>query len=91
METNKGEMMAPRIVTSGGLKMIEGDDKIRAKRCMQNIQIILDQHDCELHPVVTITPMGNQFGFKVIAKPRIGGPNGKNIPGNAKADDGKAP
>ena len=55
---------------TGGLKLIEGDDKQRAKRCMQNLQIILEQHDCELHPLVTISPMGNEFGFKVVPKSR---------------------
>ena len=50
--------------------MIEGDDKKRAHSCMQNIEVILGQYDCELHPIVTITPMGNQYGFKIVAKPR---------------------
>ncbi len=50
--------------------MIERDDKKRARRCLQNIQVILEQYDCELHPLVTLTPMGNEFGFKVIPKPR---------------------
>ena len=51
--------------------MIEGNDQIRAEKCLQNIQVVLEQYDCELHPVVTITPRGNQFGFNVAAKPRV--------------------
>jgi len=62
--------MKPGLVYKGPLKMIEGNDQIRAQRCLQNIQVVLEQYDCELHPTVTITPMGNQFGFKVVAKPR---------------------
>jgi len=63
--------MKPGLVHSGPLKMIEGNDRVRAEKCLQNIQVILEQYDCELHPVVTITPMGNQFGFNVTAKPRV--------------------
>ena len=60
-----------KIIGSGNLKLIEGNDKVRAQRCMQNVQVILEQHDCELHPMVTLTPMGNEYGFKVVPKPRI--------------------
>ena len=60
-----------KIIGSGNLKLIEGNDKVRAQRCMQNVQVILDQHDCELHPLVTITPTGNEYGFRVFPKPRI--------------------
>ena len=59
-----------KIIGSGNLKLIEGNDKVRAQRCMQNVQVILEQHDCELHPMVTLTPMGNEYGFKVVPKPR---------------------
>jgi len=62
--------MKSPLILKGGLKMIEGDDKKRAHSCMQNIEVILGQYDCELHPIVTITPMGNQYGFKIVAKPR---------------------
>jgi len=51
--------------------MIEGNDQKRAQSCMQNVQIILEQYDCELHPVTTITPAGNEFGFRVFPKPRM--------------------
>ena len=63
--------MKPGLVHSGPLKMIEGDDRVRAEKCLQNIQVVLESYDCELHPVVTITPRGNQFGFNVAAKPRV--------------------
>jgi len=60
----------PKIITPGNLKMIEGDDRMRAKRCLENIQAILEQWDCGLHPIVTFSPAGNEFGFKVIANER---------------------
>lgn len=63
-------MPKPGIIHPGNLKFIEGDDKIRTERCMQNLQVVLDQYDCDIHPEVTITPVGNRFGFRIIAKPR---------------------
>ena len=46
--------MASPLVTAGGLKMIAGDDKMRAERCLQNVKMILEQYDCELHPIVIL-------------------------------------
>jgi len=63
--------MKSPLILKGGLKMIEGNDQKRAQSCMQNVQIILEQYDCELHPVTTITPAGNEFGFRVFPKPRM--------------------
>jgi len=62
--------MKPGLIKTGNLKMIEGDDKVRAERCLQNVKVILEQYDCELHPVVTLTPRGNKFGFNIVALPR---------------------
>ena len=62
--------MKPAITTNGNLKMIEGDDKIRAQRCLQNIQVILDHYDCELHPQCTISPLGNTFAYSILPIPR---------------------
>ena len=82
------------IIAPGNVKIFSGNDQERATRCMQNLQVILEQYDCELHPLVTLAPAGNEFGFKVIPKPRTnkqGKSNGlKNPPGNIKGNDGKA-
>jgi hypothetical protein len=66
----KGRKMKPGLIQTGNLKMIEGDDKVRAERCLQNIKVILEQYDCDIHPVVTLTPRGNSFGFNIVAQPR---------------------
>ena len=63
--------MKPGFVHSGPLKLIEGDDKVRAEKCLQNIQAVLEQYDCDIHPTVTLTPLGIQFGYKTVAKPRV--------------------
>ena len=52
------------------LKLIEGDDKIRAKKCLQKINNALTQYDCEVHPTVLMTPIGNEFAWSVFPKPR---------------------
>jgi len=62
--------MKPGLVHKGPVKMIEGSDKVRAEKCLMNINIILEQYDCELHPLVTVTPRGNKFGYNIVAKPR---------------------
>jgi len=52
------------------VKMIGGNDKQRAERCLQNINQVLEMYDCELHPIVTVTPMGNNFGYNIVPKKR---------------------
>lgn len=52
------------------IPFIEGDDKMRAKKCLQEIQVLLQQYGCELHPRVTQTPMGNEWGYSIVPKPR---------------------
>lgn len=54
-------------------KMIEGDDKIRTQKCMMAVKNALDQFDCDLHPVVTMSPAGQEWGFRIVAKPRGAG------------------
>lgn len=45
-------------------KMIEGDDQVRAEKCLQEINAILQRYDCRMDPQIVIT--GNQTMSRVI-------------------------
>lgn len=62
-------------ISDKNIKLFEGNDKIRAQKCLQRIQEVLAQHDCELHPTVNITPAGNQFGYTIVPTQRFQGAN----------------
>ncbi len=67
---------------AGGIKMIEGDDKARAEKCLAIINQTLAQFDCIMYGLATIGgPNGIVSMVKIEAKPRVpnNGP-GKTIP-----------
>lgn len=51
--------------------MIEGNEKLKAAKCIERIKSVLDQYDLEIHPTVLMTPMGNEFSWAVAPKRRI--------------------
>ena len=51
-------------------KFIEGNDQIRANKCMQQINDILDQYDCAMIPEFIISGKEILSGIKIVAKPR---------------------
>ena len=61
------------------IKLIEGDDNVRAQKCLQAVQEILAQFDCMLIPRVTMPILGPEdINFRVVANPRV--PEGKDVP-----------
>ena len=52
-------------------KLIEGDDQVRASKCMQQIHNILDQYDCAMIPEFIISGKEILSGIKIVAKPRV--------------------
>jgi hypothetical protein len=58
------------------IPLIEGNDQIRADKCMAEIQNTLVAYDCAMIPALTITANGIIKGHvKIVAKPRIGKTN----------------
>jgi len=55
----------------GGVKMVEGDDKIRAKKCLAEIREILMQYDCILVPEMRLLPGAVEGNVKIVPKPRV--------------------
>lgn len=64
-----------------GAKLIEGDDKIRERKCLEHIQQILEAFDCMLIPQLTLTPLGIQGRWGVKAKSRE--PSPIKVPGGS--------
>lgn len=60
----QGEAMA------GGVKLFEGDDKTRQKKCLAEIQRVCNAYDCDMLPEVTIGARGILAAVKIQAKPR---------------------
>jgi len=60
-----------KILGVGGVKMIEGDDAIRAKKCLAEIQETLMRYDCLIVPVMTLMPGNIEGNVRVIPMPRI--------------------
>ena len=54
----------------GNFKEIVGDDKVRAEKCLAEIQEVLNRYDCEIHPRVIISPGEIAANIKVVARPR---------------------
>ena len=52
------------------IKLIEGDDQLRAENSLKKIQNILRQSDCVIHPEITLNPTGPLWGWSVVAIPR---------------------
>ena len=69
-------MEQAKVLGVGGVKMIEGDDQIRARKCMAEIQETLMRYDCVLIPTLTLTPGSVNGNVAIIAKPRAKNGNG---------------
>ncbi len=56
---------------SGGIKLIEGNDEVRAKKCLNQIQNILNAFDCTMAPMIILGPQGVQRAtVNVVPMPR---------------------
>jgi len=51
-------------------KYIEGNDQVRAEKCLAKIQEISNQFDCDIIPQVTIIPGRIDAQIIVVARPR---------------------
>ena len=76
-----GKQMIKQVIgqaNHSNVKMIVGDDKVRAQKCAQAIgeaiKQLEQQFDCVFTPCIQVTPDGNMGSFLVRPKPR-GGPN----------------
>jgi len=49
-------MVNARVLGVGGVKMVEGDDEVRAGKCLVEIKETLMRYDCALMPVLTLRP-----------------------------------
>jgi len=54
-----------------GVKMIEGDDKVRAEKCLQEINRALAVFDCNMVPEVIISAGQVMTRVSIVAKPRV--------------------
>lgn len=52
------------------VKMIEGDDRARASKCMAEIQNVLDRYDCTLLPRLEIVGGQIQHAVAIVLKDR---------------------
>jgi len=52
------------------MKFIEGDDKLRAQKCFQEVQRVLDLYDCVLVPELKILGGQTQHAVHITPKPR---------------------
>ncbi|MCP5018656.1 MAG: hypothetical protein GY938_25755 [Ketobacter sp.] len=80
---------------SGGIKMIEGSDEMRAKKCLDEIQKILVAFDCTMAPMIVLGPQGVQRAavnvVPISRQPVVspGGPtNAKNMLGGGIKNGG---
>ena len=58
------------IFNSQNIKLIEGDDQLRAENSLKKIENILRQSDCAIHPEITLKPTGPRWNWSVVAIPR---------------------
>lgn len=65
MSNNSGN-----IFENPGIKNIEGDDRVRVKKCTQELEVVLQRFDCVLVPQVVITGGNVQGMVRIVAKPR---------------------
>lgn len=73
----RGDMRQYNGALNQGVKMIEGDDKVREQKCLQEIQRILGQYDCDMRPEVIISGPQIMTRVTIIAKPRVAPPQGE--------------
>ena len=64
---------------SAGVKMIEGDDRLREQKCLQEIQGLLDMYDCNMVPEMIISGPNIMTRVSIVAKKRVA-----PVPGNDK-------
>lgn len=76
MKNNMGKFQMPSDI-AGGVKMIEGDDRVREQKCLDVINQVLAQFDCAMVPEVVISGPNIMTRVSIVAKKR--GPN--NGPG----------
>ena len=62
--------MSIPIIGNNSPKLIEGDDKKRAAKCMQRISKLLQQYDCAMMPELTIIGDGSVKG-RILIKPML--------------------
>jgi hypothetical protein len=53
------------------IKMIEGDDRVREEKCLQEIRRICQQYDCLMRPELVISGNNIQTRVAIVAQPRI--------------------
>ncbi len=59
------------VLQPGGVKMVEGSDEMRAKKCLDQIQKVLAAFDCAMAPMIVLGPQGVQrAAVNVIPVPR---------------------
>lgn len=54
-----------------GVKMIEGNDSVRENKCLQEIQRVCSQYDCDMVPEVIISRGQIMTRVAIIAKKRV--------------------
>jgi hypothetical protein len=59
------------------IKMIEGDDRLREQKCLQEIQRVCNQYDCEMVPEVIISRGQIITRVAITAKPRVAPETGR--------------
>lgn len=59
-----------QMLKNPGVKMVEGDDQVRAKKCLADIQILLQKYDCQMLPIIVLGPGGvQQASVQVVPVP----------------------
>lgn len=73
------------------VKMIEGNDDVRVKKCIQAINEVLSAFDCVMAPVITLGPQG-VVNAQCAIQPLPRGPegNGPETPDSIKEQVNKA-
>ena len=70
MDNTMAFKKAQQMAAAGGVKMIEGDDKVREKKCLAEVMAICQRYDCAMIPEVTIRPGQIQASVQITAIPR---------------------
>lgn len=72
----RGDMRQFNPALNQGVKMIEGNDKVREEKCLQEIKRILAQYDCEMRPEMVLGGQQILSRVAIVAKPRVTPPQG---------------
>jgi hypothetical protein len=62
--------MSKKLINISQAKAIESSDKIRSEKCQQEVARILNFYECDMIPVLTVTPGMVQGDIVIVAKPR---------------------